>query len=203
MANLSPVAHPWWVNLLLLVPLLAYLLFRRKQPRLASPSLLGCAVFALSFGFVEGAVAIYLGVALGLLTGHAGTLSDLARLSPDLDRIQVQQFSSLAPGLLTLEIIREAATMLMLLSVAILTVDKWRERFAIFLWTFALWDTAYYISLWFLVHWPDSPTSWDVLFFIPVPWIAQVWFPVLVSISTLAVVLLTREPRSHDLEFKN
>jgi hypothetical protein len=202
MANFRPLAHPWWVNLLLLVPLLAYLLFRRKQPRLTSHSLLACAVFALSFGFVEGAVAIYLGVALGLLPGHAGTISDLARYTPDLDGVQAQQFSNLSPGLLTVEVIREAATMLMLLSVAVLTVAKWRERFAIFLWTFALWDTAYYISLWAVVHWPDSPTNLDVLFFIPVPWIAQVWFPVLVSILTLAVVLLTRKPRSHDLEFK-
>ena len=193
MANFRPFAHPWWVNLLLLVPLLAYFLFRRKQPRLTSHSLLACAVFALSFGFVEGAIAIYLGVALGLLPGHAGTLSDLARLTPDLDGAQAQQFSNLSPGLLTVEVIREAATMLMLLTVAILAVEKWRARFAIFLWTFALWDTAYYISLWAVVHWPDSPTSWDVLFLIPVPWIAQVWFPVLVSILTLVVVLLTRK----------
>ena len=85
MANLRPFAQPWWVNLLLLVPLLAYLLFRRKQPRLTSQALLACAVFALSFGFVEGAIAIYLGVALGLLPGHAGTLSDLARLTPELE----------------------------------------------------------------------------------------------------------------------
>ena len=202
MANFRAFAQPWWVNLLLLVPLLAYLVFRRKHPRLASHSLLACAVFALSFGFVEGAIAIYLGVALGLLPGHAGTLSDLARFTPDLDGAQAQQFSHLSPGLLTVEIIREAATMLMLLSVAVLAVEKWRERFAIFLWTFAIWDIAYYISLWVVVHWPDSPTSLDVLFFIPVPWIAQVWFPVVVSILTLVVVLLTRKPRSHDLEFK-
>jgi hypothetical protein len=202
MANFRPFAHPWWVNLLILVPLFAYLVFRHKQPRLTRCSLLACAVFALSFGFVEGAIAIYLGVALGLLPGHAGTLSDLARLPPDLDVTQALQFSNLSPGLLTVEVMREAATMLMLLSVAILAIEKWRERFAIFLWTFALWDTAYYSSLWAVVHWPDSPTSWDVLFFIPVPWIAQVWFPVLVSILTLVVVLLTRDPRSHDLKLK-
>jgi hypothetical protein len=203
MSNFRPFAHPWWVNLILLVPLLAYLLFRRKQPRLTSHSLLACAVFALSFGCVEGAIGIYLGAALGLLPASAGTLSDLARLTPDLVGAQAQQFSNLLPGgLLTVEVIREAATMLMLLSVAILAVEKWRERFAIFLWTFALWDTAYYISLWAVVHWPDSPTSSDVLFLIPVPWIAQVWFPVLVSILTLVVVLLTGKPRSHDLEVK-
>ena len=34
MANFRAFAQPWWVNLLLLVPLLAYLVFRRKHPRL-------------------------------------------------------------------------------------------------------------------------------------------------------------------------
>ena len=201
MRNFAAVARPWWVNLLLLVPLLAYLVFQRKHPRLTSHSLLACAVFALSFGVVEGAIAIYLGVAVGVLPGHAGTLSDIARLIRDLAGAQAKQFS-VSRGLLSVEVIREAATMLMLLSVAVLAVEKCRERFAIFLWTFALWDIAYYSSLWVVVHWPDSPTSWDVLFFIPVPWIAQVWFPVVVSILTLVVVLLTRRPRSHDLEFK-
>ena len=116
------------------MPLFAYLVFRRRHPRLTSHSLLSSAVFALSFGFVESAIAIYLGVALGLLPGHAGTLSDLSRLIPDLHGEQAAQFSNLSPGLLTIEVIREAATMLMLLSVAILAAVKWRGRFATFLW---------------------------------------------------------------------
>ena len=38
-------------------------------------------------------------------------------------------------------------------------------------------------------------------FWEPHDW-SQVWFPVLVSILTLVVVLLTRKPKPHDLEFK-
>jgi len=194
MADFRLLAHPWWVNLLVLVPLVAYILFRRKGTQLSRRELFACAVFALSFGCVEAAVAIYLGVALGFLPGHAGTLCDLARLAANLPMPQGEQFGNLSPVLLTIEVIREAATMLMLLSVAILAERKWRERFAVFLWAFALWDTAYCISLWGMVRWPDSPTSSDVLFFIPVLWIAQMWFPVLVTILTLVVVLLTRKP---------
>jgi uncharacterized membrane protein YfcA len=67
MGNFRLLGHPWWVNLLLLVPLVAYFLFRREKPQLTSRELLITAMFALSFGFVEGAVAIYLGVAVGLL----------------------------------------------------------------------------------------------------------------------------------------
>ena len=125
------------------------------------------------------------------MPGHARTLSDLARLSADLDQ-QAQQVSNLPPGLLTVEVFRETATMLMLLSVAVLAKQKRGERFAVFLWIFALWDIGYYLALWATVRWPYSPTSPDVLFFIPVPWTSQVWFPILISILTVTVVLLTR-----------
>ena len=87
---------------------------------------------------------------------------------------------------------REAATMRMLLSVAILAEQKWGERLAIFLWIFALWDIGYYVALRATVRWPYSPASPDMLFFIPVPWTSQVWFPILISILTAAAILLTR-----------
>jgi len=192
MGNFRLLAHPWWVNLLLLVPLVAYFLFCREKPQLTSRELLTSAMFALSFGFVEGAVAIYLGVAVGVLSGHAGALSDVARLSADLHGQQSQPLSNLPPSLLRVEVFREAASMLMLLSVAILAQHKRRARFAIFLWIFALWDLGYYAALWATVRWPDSPTSADVLFFIPVPWTSQVWFPLLISILTVAVILMIR-----------
>jgi len=190
MGNFKLLAHPWWVNLLLLVPLVAYFLFRREKPQLTSRELLTSAMFALSFGFVEGAVAIYLGVAVGLLSGHAGLLANVARLSADLHGQQSQPLNYLPPALLRIEVFREAASMLILLSVAI--EQKRGERFAVFLWIFALWDIGYYAALWTMIRWPYSPTSPDVLFFIPVLWTSQVWFPILISILTVAVVLLTR-----------
>src|SRR2546422_10082661 len=72
-----------------------------------------------------------------------------------------------------------AVITMMLLSVAILAEQKRGERFAVFLWIFALWDIGYYVALWATVRWPYSPTSPDVLFFIPVAWTSQVWFPIL------------------------
>ena len=192
MGNFRLLAHPWWVNLLLLVPLVAYFLFRNEKPQLTRHQLLTSAIFALSFGFVEGAVAIYLGAAASLLPGYAGTLPDVARLSADLHGQEIRHLNNLAPSLLTVEVFREAATMLMLLSVAILAEQKRGERLAIFLWIFALWDIGYYVALRATVRWPYSPTSPDVLFFIPVPWTWQVWFPVLISILTAAAILLTR-----------
>jgi hypothetical protein len=80
----------------------------------------------------------------------------------------------------------------MLVSVALLSGPRFRERGASFLWVFAIWDIAYYAGLWVTVRWPSSLKDLDVLFLIPVPWISQVWFPLLVSALTLLAVALAR-----------
>jgi hypothetical protein len=98
-------------------------------------------------------------------------------------------------SLLTIEVYREAATMVMLIGVAPLSASKTSARWLAFLWVFALWDIAYYAGLWVTVRWPASFTDLDVLFLIPVPWIAQVWFPLLVSFLTVvAIALCSFEP---------
>ncbi|HYX67587.1 MAG TPA: hypothetical protein VE825_00520 [Terriglobales bacterium] len=184
-------ASPWWVNLLLLIPLLAYLLWRRRGLELSAQQLLLASLFAAAFGFVEGAVVIYLRAAVGLLPGYEGTLADVARLSAGLYR-QTQSVRQLPPSLLAVEVVREAATLLMLVSVAVLAAQRARERCALFLWCFAIWDLSYYGSLWATVRWPASLRDTDVLFLIPVPWLSQVWFPLVVSLLALLAVLLAR-----------
>jgi hypothetical protein len=59
-----------------------------------------------------------------------------------------------------------------------------------FLWTFAFWDLFYYFSLYILIKWPPKLTTIDVLFLIPVPWIAPVWFPIAISSLTIIVIFL-------------
>jgi hypothetical protein len=185
------VAQPWWVNLLVAVPPLAWLCWRRDGVPLTWAQLLFSGIFAASFGFLEAVVVVYLRAAVGLLPGYQGTLSDVIRMSGQF-YAQSQSISQFPKSLLTLEFLREAATILMLLSVAFLTSSKSRARAAIFLWTFALWDTVYYAGLWATVRWPLSLGNPDVLFLIPVPWLAPVWFPLLVSGLALAAVLLSR-----------
>ena len=149
-------------------------------------------LFGVAFGFVEASVVIYLRAAVGLLPGHGGTLSDVARLSADIYQ-QAQILSELPRSLLAVEFFRETATMIMLLSVALVAVKYLRERWAIFLWTFAIWDIFYYVGLWATVRWPSSLLTPDVLFLIPVPWFSQVWFPVLVSTLTMIAVIIARK----------
>ncbi|HUK86753.1 MAG TPA: hypothetical protein VLT85_03735, partial [Terriglobales bacterium] len=79
-------ASPWWVNLLLLVPLLAWFWWRRRGLEVSRQQLAFAALFGGAFGWVEAAVVIYLRAAVGLLPGYGGTLADVARLSAGLYR---------------------------------------------------------------------------------------------------------------------
>jgi hypothetical protein len=185
-------AQPWWVNLLILIPFATYFAFRRQGQLLNRRQLITIAIFAAAFGFVEAAVVVYLRAAVGLLPGYTGTLADLRNSSAGYE--QATSISQFPPGLLAIELYREAATMVMLISVTLLTVSRASARWAAFLWLFALWDIAYYTGLWATVRWPASLTDLDVLFLIPVPWIAQVWFPLLVSGLTVLAIAVSNGP---------
>jgi hypothetical protein len=165
-------ATPWWVNLLILIPVAPYLLSRKNKLRVGKKRLLVVALFAVAFGFVEAAVVVYLRAATGLWPG------------PPLKALVLP-----AP-LLRIESFREAATIVMLGVIALLAGQRAKEKFISFLWTFALWDLSYYIWMRLTIGWPASFLNTDVLFLIPVLWLAQVWFPILVSGLTALVIWL-------------
>ena len=194
MEKLQIWAQPWWVNLLVLIPLTTYCAFHRKGRLLNWRQLTALAIFAASFGFVEAAVVVYLRAATGLLPGYTGTLSQLQHSSEGYH--QEESLSQFPQSLLAIELYREAATMVMLISVALLAVSSTSARWVTFLWVFALWDISYYAGLWATVRWPASLTDLDVLFLIPVPWVAQVWFPLLVSVLTLLAIGLSSSGKS-------
>jgi hypothetical protein len=160
-------AQPWWVNLLFLVPALSYLFWWRKGLQLSSGNLLTLALFGASFGFVEAAVVVYLRAAAGV-SGQFVTQSQ-----PTYPQL-VSSLDQFPQVLRTTEVFREAATMIMLGSVAVLAGARARERWGSFLFAFAAWDITYYVGLWAILRWPSSLKDYDVLFLIPVPWVAQV-----------------------------
>src|ERR1700740_1489120 len=118
--KLGLIAEPWWVTLLVLVPPFAYFRWKRAGIVLDRRQLLASGVFAAAFGFVEAVVVVYLRAAVGLLPGYQGTLSDVIRRSGEFYQ-QSQAISQFPQSLLTLEVFREAATIAMLGSVALLT----------------------------------------------------------------------------------
>ena len=171
MPGFTLFASPWWVNLLVLVPVIPYLLSRKAKFTLGRKRLLVIAVFGIAFGFVEAAVVVYLRIATGLWPVP-----------------QVNSSAALPENLVRIECFREAATIVMLGGIAWLAGQNFKARIAAFLWTFAFWDFFYYVWLRLTISWPSSLLSSDILFLIPAPWIAQVWFPLLVSSLTAAVI---------------
>lgn len=136
--------------------------------------LLLLAVFGLAMAHFEGVVVVYLRKSLGMPDSESNRES--------VDKIPEK--------ILLIEKTREAATIIMLVVIAYIAGSGWVERGIFFLWTFAFWDLFYYVSLYILIKWPPKFTSIDVLFLIPRPWIAPVWFPIGVSSLTIIVIFV-------------
>ena len=103
------------------------------------------ALFAIAFGVEEAIIVLYL------------------RMLP-----------ANGPSVVTIESWRELCTIVVLVAVAWLAGNRADSRFRAFLIAFGVWDITYYAALW-LTSGTPALTSQDVLFLIPVPWIAPVW----------------------------
>lgn len=161
------------------------------------------AVFAVAMAYLESAIVVYLRQ-LFHLSG------DLMTVVPPAGSVwfSVPYFTLLRPGALTavlpnaqvatVEVWREAATMVMLVCVGWLAGTKFKSRFAYFIFAFGVWDIAYYGTLRVLLGWPATLGSMDVLFLIPGPWLAPVFLPMAVSVVWIvgAVLLLRGRSRS-------
>jgi hypothetical protein len=88
------------------------------------------------------------------------------------------------------EVLREATTMIMLLSVSFVTTTSASLRFARFIFCFGIWDLFYYIFLKLLIDWPESIFTWDILFLIPVPWVGPVITPCILSALMIVLALI-------------
>ncbi|HTY36639.1 MAG TPA: hypothetical protein VMH23_05990 [Bacteroidota bacterium] len=136
------------------------------------------AVFAASFAFVESSVVVY------------------------LRQIYYPEGFSfpLKPALmshLAVELVREFATIVMLVAVGMIAGKSRWARFSYFLVGFGVWDIFFYVWLKIILNWPASLLDWDILFLIPIPWIGPVLAPVLVSVMMIAggVLILSKEER--------
>lgn len=138
-------------------------------------------LFAIAMGFLETVVVVYLREIL-YPEGFGFPLSPVT------------------PDLAVTELLREVATMVMLVSVGLLLSRKFSTGFAWFLYTFAIWDICYYIFLKLLLGWPESLLTWDVLFLIPTTWTGPVLAPVMLSLTMilLALVILTGDDRGRE-----
>lgn len=117
-------------------------------------------------GFLEAAVVIY----LRLLYYPNGFQFPLVPLD---ERVSI------------VEILREAATVIMLVGVGAIAGKNFRQRLAFFLLSFAIWDLIYYVVLKLFLDWPATWLTWDILFLIPAPWVGPVLSAVIASFTMI------------------
>jgi len=101
-----------------------------------------------------------------------------------VDRIEPYQANPLPEhgALGAAELVREAATLLMLLTVGMLAGRNWSSRIAYSAIAFGVWDIFYYVFLKVMTGWPNSLLDWDVLFLLPLPWWGPVLAPMLIAL---------------------
>ncbi len=143
--------------------------------RLTSPSqgafrstAVAMVVFGVAMGYGEAAVVVYLRSAI-----EAGSVL------PAHDPTTFGTFEAI-------EVARELATLVMIGAVGWLAGHTRLERLAWAAVVFGAWDIVYYLGLRVAIGWPPAIDTWDVLFLIPVPWVAPVWAPLVVSVALVA-----------------
>ena len=148
-------------------------------------NLLFLIVFGSAFGFVEAAVVYYL---RDLINFHANYVISNYKVLLNLGFMTfVSPIHSLLISNLitTIEMVRETATIVMLISIAYLAGKNRLQRVGAFLVSFACWDIMYYVFLKLLDNWPSSLMTKDVYFLVPVTWIGSVITPLVISIIML------------------
>lgn len=153
-------------------------------PAMKNKTFLWSTIFAISMGFFESAVVVY----LRKIAYPGGFAFPLQPLAGDLT---------------TTEILRELFSLIMLFSVSALLGKRSIERFGWFIFNFAIWDIFFYIFLFLLTGWPDSLFTMDLLFLIPVSWTGPVLAPVILSglMIFLGILIINFSKRIRYLRF--
>jgi hypothetical protein len=145
--------------------------------------LLWWTLYAAAFGYVEALVVVY--------------IRRLGAMPPGLDYPAIWAGRHLAwngaailsemrrLGVSQTEYTREIATLLLLLGPAMAAGRTGRERLALYLFTFAVWDETFYLWLKLWTGFPQSLTSTDIYFLVPWAWYGPVWLPVLIVMPAL------------------
>jgi hypothetical protein len=142
-------------------------------------------LFGFAFGYVEAAVVVYLRHIYDPIRAQLHPGREPGELLPLITADQLHAAAPQLERLLVVELGREAATLIMLASVAAVGAATRRQWFAGFCVAFGVWDLAFYLFLKILVDWPASLLTWDILFLLPLPWVAPVLAPVIVA-ATMA-----------------
>jgi hypothetical protein len=126
------------------------------------------AAFAVAMAWMEAATVFYIRTLVG--------------------RIEPYQADPLPMygALGNVELVREAATLVLFAAIGWLAGRTWRQRAGYAAVAFGIWDVLYYVFLRPISGWPGSLLDWDILFLLPLPW----WGPVLAPVSIAVLMIL-------------
>lgn len=141
-------------------------------------------MFAIAMAYVESTTVVYIRRIYGI--------SDLLLDIPPFD-----------PVLAPIEIGRELATLVMLLSVGWAVGKTLQSRISFAFFIFGIWDIFYYIWLRVFIGWPNSLFSPDILFLIPLPWWGPIIAPVLIACLMVAggILVVISEDKGRKIRF--
>jgi hypothetical protein len=133
-------------------------------------------LFAVAMAWLEAATVYYLRVLVGRL-----------------DPYQANPLP-ISGSLGSIELVREAATLVMLLTAGTLAGRTWQTRLGYTSIAFGVWDIFYYVFLRIICGWPRSLFDWDILFLLPLPWWGPVLAPMCVAMLMIAWGTLVTRP---------
>jgi hypothetical protein len=126
---------------------------------MTAPRFIALFVFAVAFGIEEAIIVVYL-----------------------------RHLPSTASNVYALEMLREACTLVVIAAIAYVTAVSADVRARAFCFAFGAWDIVYYVALARLSGFPTI-TDDDILFLIPVPWVAPVWAAVSFALALVFIGL--------------
>jgi hypothetical protein len=141
-------------------------------------------IFAVAFAWVESAVVVY----LREIYFDGGFSFPLV--------VKWEGGKHIIDPLVHIEFAREIATIVMLIAAGCLAGRNSFQKFCFFMIAFGWWDIFYYIWLYVMVRWPDGLMTWDLLFYVPVPWVGPVITPILIALAMIvagSVIIFLQE----------
>jgi hypothetical protein len=149
-------------------------------------------VFAIAFAWVESAAVVYL----------RKIFFDGAFRFPLL--VKWEAGKHVIDPLVRIEFGREIATVIMLIAVSWVAGKNRVQKFCLFIIAFGIWDIFYYVWLYVMVSWPKSLMTWDLLFYVPLPWVGPVITPLLISLAMVAAgsFMIYCDEKGYDIRFR-
>ena len=149
-------------------------------------------IFAMAFAWVESAVVVYLREIF-----FDGNFSFPLH-------VEWEEGKYIVDPLVRIEFWREIATIIMLVAAGWIAGRNKFQKFCYFMIAFGVWDIFYYIWLYVMVGWPESLMTWDLLFYIPLPWVGPVITPVLIALAMVKAgsLIIYYDDKGYDIRWQ-